>query len=127
MVRKSKKRDAIYAELCSVTTHPSAEMLYARLKPKIPDLSLGTVYTNLAAFKKEGLALSVGTVNGKERFDGDVSAHVHFICKCCGEVTDLPEAELPAMPDFDGEIEGCQLNYYGKCPSCKHNTMEALQ
>ena len=29
----SRKRQAIYDHLCSVTDHPTAEMIYARLKP----------------------------------------------------------------------------------------------
>ena len=43
-VRKhSKKRDAILSCLRGTDTHPSAEWVYARLKPQIPDLSLATV------------------------------------------------------------------------------------
>ena len=44
--KHSKKRDAIYECLRNTTTHPSAEWVYAQLKPTIPDLSLGTVYRN---------------------------------------------------------------------------------
>ena len=42
-----RKRDAILTYLKGTTEHPSAEMVYASLKPQIPDLSLGTVYRNL--------------------------------------------------------------------------------
>ena len=38
--KRSKKRDAILSCLCSTDTHPSAEWIYHRLKPQIPDLSL---------------------------------------------------------------------------------------
>ena len=41
--KKSRKRDAILACVCSTDTHPTAEWVYTRLKPDIPDLSLGTV------------------------------------------------------------------------------------
>ena len=47
--KKSRKRDAILACVCSTDTHPTAEWVYTQLKPDIPDLSLGTVYRNLAA------------------------------------------------------------------------------
>lgn len=73
-VRKhSRKRDAILACLRSTTCHPTAEWVYQQLKPAIPDLSLGTVYRNLSMFKDEGLVISVGTVGGLERFDGNTS------------------------------------------------------
>ena len=54
-----RKRDAILTCLKETTVHPSAEWIYAQLKPSIPDLSLGTVYRNLAAFKTEGVIASV--------------------------------------------------------------------
>ena len=55
--KNSKKRQAILESLRSVTDHPTAEMIYNRLKPEYPDLSLGTVYRNLAMFLEEGLSL----------------------------------------------------------------------
>ena len=52
--RHSPKREAILECLRSTTCHPSAEWVYAQLKPRIPDLSLATVYRNLARFRAEG-------------------------------------------------------------------------
>ena len=50
--RQSKKRDAIREILLASYDHPSVEEIYRRLKPDIPDLSLGTVYRNLALFRE---------------------------------------------------------------------------
>ena len=66
--RTSKKRSAIYEALCNTTAHPSAEQLYSQLKPEIPDLSLGTVYRNLNVLMQDGLIITVGHVNGEERY-----------------------------------------------------------
>lgn len=88
--KRSKKRDAILSCLCSTDTHPSAEWIYHRLKPQIPDLSLATVYRNLALFQREGRIISVGVVQNLERFDANVHPHAHFICTQCGCVLDLP-------------------------------------
>ena len=82
--RQSKKRDAIREILLASYDHPSVEEIYRRLKPDIPDLSLGTVYRNLALFREEGKAMSVATVAGQERFDGRTHPHAHFICEKCG-------------------------------------------
>ena len=80
-VRKhSRKRDAILAKLCQTTAHPSAVWIFEELRKDIPDLSLGTVYRNLSVFKEEGLVVSVGTVNGQERYDANTAEHTHFIC-----------------------------------------------
>ena len=79
-----RKRTAILSFLRQTKDHPSAEMVFNHLKQEIPDLSLGTVYRNLSMFKAQGEIISLGTVNGVERFDGNVEPHVHFICSSCG-------------------------------------------
>jgi Fur family peroxide stress response transcriptional regulator len=119
MERKSKKREAIRRALCSTKEHPCAEWIYSRLKNEIPDLSLGTVYANLAAFKENGSAICVGVVDGKERFDGDTAPHVHFICRECGTVDDVRGASIPKNPKLPGRVDYCQLSYFGVCQKCK--------
>lgn len=117
--RHSPKRDAILACLRSTDTHPAAEWVYAQLKPTIPDLSLATVYRNLAQFRKDGTIQVVGNVDGEERYDGDVSPHSHFICRSCGRVADLPFREV-ARPDASGigRVDSCSVTFYGCCNDC---------
>lgn len=73
--RHSPKRDAILQCLRSTTCHPSAEWVYSQLKPRIPDLSLATVYRNLARFRAEGAVQVIGCVDGEDRYDGDTAPH----------------------------------------------------
>lgn len=119
-----RKRNAIYNCLCQSKAHPSAETIYTQLKPEIPDLSLGTVYRNLNLFKQQGLAISVATVNGVERFDGNVEPHVHFICTDCNSVIDLEDMAVPkaltstAEKSSGGHIAECQLSFTGTCREC---------
>ena len=95
--RHSPKREAILQCLRSTTCHPSAEWVYSQLKPRIPDLSLATVYRNLARFRAEGAVQVIGCVDGEDRYDGDTAPHGHFVCRTCGAVIDLPPipVELP--------------------------------
>ncbi len=120
--KHSRKRDAILACLRSTPTHPSADWIYARLKPEIPDLSLGTVYRNLNLFREEGLIVSVGVVDGLERFDADVSPHMHFICSRCGAVIDAGTAEMSERLALCGarcgEVESCRITFSGVCSHC---------
>ncbi|MBR4108844.1 MAG: transcriptional repressor [Oscillospiraceae bacterium] len=124
VTKQFRKRNAILAYLQSTTEHPSAEMVFAGLKPQIPDLSLGTVYRNLNLFRKQGLASCVATVNGVERFDGNTNPHVHFICNECDAVIDLMEMQIPATLTSTaescsgGQVADCQLSFTGKCRSC---------
>ena len=123
-----KKRNAILNCLRQTTVHPSAEWVYNRLKSECPDISLGTVYRNLALFKEQGQIISLGTVNGVERFDGNVQPHVHFICSRCGAVEDLHQLSVPhelnaaAEQCSGGCITACQLTFTGFCASC-HKTL----
>ena len=121
-VRKhSRKRDAILACLRSTTCHPTAEWVYQQLKPAIPDLSLGTVYRNFNLFQQEGKLISVGVVNGLERFDACTVPHAHFICTHCGAVIDVdtvdPSEHLIAQVEC-GAVRECTLTFSGICNSC---------
>lgn len=128
MVRKnSKKRDAILNELASSKQHPTAEALYTALKPQLPDLSLGTVYRNLALFMEEGRICSVGVVNGHEHYDGNVLPHPHFVCSGCGAVIDV-DVPMPDPAAYRGLLEAqgmtvdhCSLTITGLCSSCNEN------
>ena len=129
MERTSKhfrKRDAILNCLKSTTCHPGADWIYTRLKPEIPDLSLGTVYRNLAYFKENGQIVSLGTVNGVERFDYNTTPHVHFICTGCGAVEDLHQIAVPqelteeATAHTGARISACSLTFTGLCGHCNN-------
>ena len=93
--KHSRKRDAILSCVRSTEIHPSAEWVYENVRHQMPDISLATVYRNLALFKDQGLIVSLGTVKGVERFDGNIQPHVHFICTECGAILDLPEISVP--------------------------------
>ncbi len=122
--KQFRKRNAILAYLRNTTAHPSAEMVFTDLKQEIPDLSMGTVYRNLSLFKQQGLATSVATVKGVERFDGNIEPHVHFICTDCDAVIDLMDMEVPdslkaiAETCCGGTVQDCQLSFTGQCKTC---------
>lgn len=123
--KHSAKREAILACIRGTDSHPSAEWVYQQLKPRIPDLSLATVYRNLTLFRSQGLIASVGTVRGLERFDGNPAPHVHFVCEGCGSVIDLPGITLPGFLWTEAEssascsVRAANLSFSGFCAQCK--------
>ena len=120
-----RKRDAILTCLRSTETHPSAEWIYENVRPEIPDISLATVYRNLALFKEQGMISSLGTVKGIERFDANPAPHVHYICTSCGDGVDLPQTTVPeemnsaAAHASGGRVDCCQLTFTGICGNCR--------
>jgi Fur family peroxide stress response transcriptional regulator len=123
--KRSKKREAILEALRSTGSHPGAQWIYERLKPLIPDLSLGTVYRNLSLFREEGRVVSVGVVNGEERFDAITRPHPHWVCEGCGKVLDLPGLDGEALEFLrhlcgeSGPLTDFQKTvFYGRCPCC---------
>ncbi|MDR3336077.1 MAG: transcriptional repressor, partial [Treponema sp.] len=79
--KHSKKREAILKIIRSTDSHPTARWVYERLKPEIPDLSLGTVYRNISLFRQEGKVVALGVVNGEEHYDGFTEPHPHGVCE----------------------------------------------
>lgn len=120
-----RKRDAILTCVRSTTAHPSADWVFEHVKEQVPDISLATVYRNLALFKEQGLIQSLGTVKGVERFDGNTEPHVHFICTGCGAVVDLPQISVPeelndaVSRSSGGRVDSCQLSFTGLCGECR--------
>ena len=120
-----KKRDAILECLMSTDTHPSADMVHAMLQEEHPDISMATVYRNLALFRKQGDIISVGNVNGTERYDANTAPHIHFVCNGCDTVLDLHQIKVPDSLTEEVErlsgcrVTGCQLTFAGLCSDCK--------
>jgi Fur family peroxide stress response transcriptional regulator len=123
--KHSGKRDAILRVIQSTESHPGAQWVYDRLKPAIPGLSLGTVYRNINIFRQEGKVISVGVVEGEERFDGRVEPHPHFVCEQCGTVLDLSgNVQSELYTKLSIEIPGCTIDkrktvFYGICKTCR--------
>lgn len=118
---------AILSALQETDVHPTADWVYARLKPRYPNLSLGTVYRNLKKFCENGRAVSVGVINGQEHFYGRVDPHAHFVCKQCGAVLDVPE-EFFQEEDFVRlsakyrlQVENARVLFEGLCPQCQES------
>ena len=122
----SRQREAIYNYLLGTKKHPTAEMIFQGLKPNFPKMSIATVYRNLTLLEETGQIQKIPSNGIKEHYDANVDEHPHFVCRCCDRVYDLEMDNLDflktlANQGVDGEIERCQLVFYGKCKGCKEN------
>lgn len=121
MANYSKQREAILNELQSRCDHPTAAQVYQGVRKVIPNISLGTVYRNLANLVESGEILSITVGDGYEHFDGDKSFHLHLHCKGCGAIIDsrVSQNKIKGLADLNGflpETSVCVV--YGLCKNC---------
>ncbi|MBP3705838.1 MAG: transcriptional repressor [Clostridia bacterium] len=80
MANYSRQREAIMQVLRSSKAHPNANQVYEEVRKIIPNISLGTVYRNLSSLGDTGEILCLHVANGPERYDGEISPHIHLHC-----------------------------------------------
>lgn len=83
------QRTSIYKELFKAKDHPSADMLYKRIRKVFPNISFDTVYRTLLSFSEIGLADVVEGYGEPRRFDPETRNHQHFRCLKCGNIIDF--------------------------------------
>lgn len=122
VTKHSHQRDKILEVLKNTKSHPSASDIYETVRLEIPNISLGTVYRNLAKLSEMGHILKIDIGSGTEHFDGDVSSHYHIVCQGCGKITDIYEhnESLNELAEkyFGGKIKSHSLVFYGECEKC---------
>jgi Fe2+ or Zn2+ uptake regulation protein len=97
-LRYSRPREVILGYLLEEDRHVSAESLYVELKRRGEELSLSTVYLNLAALAEAGLLREFQSPNGHSVYDSNVTPHYHVVCRDTGEVLDVPAPEIDGVP-----------------------------
>ena len=117
------QRLEIFKELLNSHDHPTVEKLYHRLQPKLPTISLDTVYRTLTTLEKHDLVVRVETGESQARFEGRIEEHHHIVCKKCGEITDFnwkfpDEESLPDEISSWGKIVKKTLTLHGFCEQC---------
>ena len=122
-MRMTKQRRLILEELRRENTHPTADVIYEKVRKKMPKISLGTVYRNLEILTALGEIQTLELSGSQKRYDGVPNKHYHIRCLHCGRVDDAPIAPLQRLEDELYEatvytIMGHRLEFMGLCPEC---------
>jgi Fe2+ or Zn2+ uptake regulation protein len=125
-LRMTRQRRVILEELRRYNNHPTADMLYERVRQRLPRVSLGTVYRNLEILTALGEIQTLEMSGSQKRFDGVAQKHYHIRCIHCGSMDDAPIAPLNRLEDqLYGAtvytIVGHRLEFMGLCPECSQN------
>jgi Fur family peroxide stress response transcriptional regulator len=122
-VRLTHQRLEIFREVAQTGDHPDAEMVYERVRERMPTVSLDTVYRTLWLLNDHNLITTLGSSRHRTRFDANLTRHHHFVCVRCGSTRDfyseeLDELELPSSTRAFGRIERTLVEVRGVCREC---------
>jgi Fe2+ or Zn2+ uptake regulation protein len=125
--RTTRQRQVILEELCKLCTHPTAADLYAIVRQRLPNISLGTVYRNLDLLARTGTIQKLELAGSETRFDGNPDRHYHLRCVRCGRVDDVVGAPVDFAPSSDQDFQGYavlghRLEFFGICPLCREQS-----
>lgn len=115
-MRNTKQRDCIFDIVNSSYNHLNAYQVYDIAKEVIPNISLGTVYRNLAWLSENNKIRTI-IIDDVIRYDRNV-IHDHLLCTKCGNIIDIPRKSL-----LDNYVDGnlvidYDIKYNGICKKC---------
>ena len=125
-MRITPQRIAIYKELITSQKHPSAIMIYDKVRSYFPNISLGTVNSTLLTFAEIGLTKVLESSGDPKRFDPNLKAHHHFRCIKCGRIIDFYNEDFNSIeiPDELKErfiVLDKKVHLEGICNKCRAN------
>jgi Fur family peroxide stress response transcriptional regulator len=119
-VNPSHQRLKVLEYLYLHPIHPTAEEVYAALKPELATLSKTTVYNSLRVLADSDLVRTLNMDGNETRFDLTDIDHGHFKCLSCGAIIDVPMDTRNIVPGMlDGwDVRETDVHFKGVCPEC---------
>jgi Fur family peroxide stress response transcriptional regulator len=118
------QRQVLYEVMRTMPGHPSPEEVFARVKKRIPAISLATVYKNIHLFVERGVLKEVSMHHGSLRVELNSHMHHHMVCSQCKAITDIEEEDLGELPALKRLPDGFKAERYaidviGICAACQ--------
>src|SRR6185437_12655052 len=92
------QRQVLYEVMQTMPGHPSPEEVYARVKKRVPAISLATVYKNIHLFVERGVLRELSMHHGSIRVEVNDHHHHHMVCSHCKAIVDIEEKDLGVVP-----------------------------
>jgi len=128
-VKLTHQRLEIFREVAASIEHPDARAILKAVQPRMPTVSLDTVYRTLWLLTDLGLVTTLGPRRENMRFDANLEPHHHYLCVRCGLARDFASAELgalrvPRAVKGLGSILATHVEVRGICESCANEKAE---
>lgn len=88
-LRATPQREVVYSVLLKKRDHPTADEVFARVKPDLPTISLATVYNCLETLVQCDLVRAVNFERGPTRYCPNLQPHAHFHDEQTGKTHDI--------------------------------------
>ena len=88
-LKPTKQRTCVYKELLLKKDHPTADEIMLRVRKKLPNISLATVYNCLETLVDCSLVKQVNVDRAPSRYCPNLTPHAHFVCSETGSIQDL--------------------------------------
>ncbi len=122
--KATPQRLEIFRQVAQTEEHPDADLIGARVRRRMPTVSVDTVYRTLTFLEENGLIQKVSRLHGSARFDANMQDHHHFVCTVCGGIWDFYDAALaglpvPAAAAALGTASSVHAEVHGVCGPCQ--------
>ena len=120
-LRVTRPRLAVHRALASLGGHHSADEVAAVLDAGEVPLPRTSVYNALEALRAAGLVIQASARTGAALYEAATEWHHHFVCRGCGEITDVP-CVGGLGPSLQAELPGAEIDeviYHGLCARCR--------
>ena len=128
----TRQRQVILDEVTS-GCHLSADEIYEKVRRRLPQISMGTVYRNLDTLVSLGRIVRLQPEHPPMRFDGNTQDHYHVRCVHCGKVEDMKMDPLEeVLQNLEKSLDnltqhgilGHRLDFMGLCRQCTREGRE---
>ncbi len=89
-IQPSAQRVAVAGYVLHTAEHPSADLVWKRVRDEFPWISRATVYNTLNLFVEKGLLRRLNFAEDSVVFDPKLDTHHHFIDERTGTIHDVP-------------------------------------
>lgn len=116
-IQPSAHRVAVAEYVLSTDEHPSADLVWKRVRERFPLISRATVYNTLNLFVEQGLLQRLSLSEDSVVFDPITETHHHFIDESTGAILDVPwnmvqVCNIDSLQDY--EVREYQVVMRGK-------------
>ena len=116
----SRQKELIYNILQNSDGHLTASEIYSSARIILPNISLGTVYRDLAELYSESRIGRFISGDGTAVYDMTPGNHGHIRCCRCGVINDIPDPELirHITDQVPGQVISANISVDYICRKC---------